>query len=90
LTALAVLAISSPAVWLALWRGGVRTFAIVAPVLGIARIARAVRRGAVEDEFSRWFQPLDATPGHEPAAARVVPTPGHHASFAVSTNGDGS
>ena len=30
--------------------------AILAPMLAIARIARAARRGAIEDEFGRWFQ----------------------------------
>jgi hypothetical protein len=71
---LAALAIAAPAIWLALWRAGVWALAILAPVLGIARIARAVQRATVEDEFSRWFRPLDErsgdppTPGFPPAA----------------------
>ena len=48
LTAMAVVAIGAPAVWLTLWRSGVLALAILAPMLAIARIARAVRRGAVE------------------------------------------
>ncbi len=56
LTALAVLAMLAPALWLGLWRIGVLAMAILAPMLAIARIARAARRGAIEDEFGRWFQ----------------------------------
>ena len=57
LTALAVLAIASPAVWTALWRAGTLLMAVLAPVLGIGRIARSVSRRTVETEFARWFQP---------------------------------
>jgi hypothetical protein len=56
LAVLAVLAIASPAVWLALWRVGALFLAVLAPVLGIGRIARSVSRGTVETEFARWFQ----------------------------------
>jgi phosphatidylglycerophosphate synthase len=63
LTALAVAAIVAPAPWLTLWRGGVLAMAFLAPMLAIARIARAVRRGAVEDEFARWFRPIEPTVG---------------------------
>jgi hypothetical protein len=66
---LAALAIAAPTAWLALWRAGVWTLAILAPVLGIARIARAVRRATVEDEFSRWFRPLDERSGDPPTPA---------------------
>ena len=59
LTGLAVVAIAAPAFWLTLWRGSVLAMAVLAPLLAIARIARAARRGAVEDEFSRWFRPTD-------------------------------
>jgi hypothetical protein len=61
LTGLAAVAIGAPALWLALWRGGVLAMAIMSPLLAIVRIARAVRCGAVEDEFSRWFRPVDRT-----------------------------
>jgi hypothetical protein len=83
LTGLAVLAVFVPGVWLAFWRGGVRVFAVLAPVLGIARIARAVARDAVEGEFTRWFQPLDA-------AAIAGPTSGHGFHPVVSTSRDES
>jgi hypothetical protein len=69
---MALAALGAPALWLALWQGGVLVMAVAAPLLGIARIARAVRCGAVEDEFARWFRPIDpatpaaATPGHRP------------------------
>ena len=59
LTGLAVAAIAAPALWLTLWRGSVLAMAVLAPLLAVARIARAARRGAVEDEFSRWFRPTD-------------------------------
>jgi phosphatidylglycerophosphate synthase len=61
LTALALGAITSPWLWRTLWRGGALAMAFMAPLLAIARIIRAVRRGAVEEEFSRWFRPVDAT-----------------------------
>jgi phosphatidylglycerophosphate synthase len=56
LTLLAIAAIVAPVLWLSLWRGGVLAMSILAPVLSIARIARAVRRGTVEGEFARWFR----------------------------------
>jgi hypothetical protein len=65
LTVLAVLAIVFPPLWLGLWRAGVLFLAVLAPVLGIGRMARSVSRNTVEDEFSRWFQPLE--PESEPA-----------------------
>jgi phosphatidylglycerophosphate synthase len=66
LSVLAVLAIVFPPLWLALWRAGVLFLAVMAPALGIGRTARSVSRNTVEDEFSRWFQPLEPQP--EPAA----------------------
>jgi len=33
--------------------------AILAPTLAFGRAARSVVRGSTEDEFARWFQPLD-------------------------------
>jgi phosphatidylglycerophosphate synthase len=59
LTVLAIAAITTPLLWLNLWRVGVLAMAILAPLLAIARIARAVSRGAVEGEFARWFRPMD-------------------------------
>jgi phosphatidylglycerophosphate synthase len=60
LTVLALAAIVTPWVWLALWRWGVRGMAILAPVLAIGRSARAVSRRAAETEFDLWFQ-IDPT-----------------------------
>jgi hypothetical protein len=57
LTALAGLALVAPEAWLASWRWGVRGMAVLAPLLAIARIARAVSGRAVEAEFARWFHP---------------------------------
>jgi phosphatidylglycerophosphate synthase len=59
LTAMAVAAIAAPAIWLVVWRAGVIAMAILAPTLALARIARAAHRGAVEDEFARWFRPIE-------------------------------
>src|SRR5262245_51405254 len=86
LLVLAALAVAIPTAWLALWRASVGTFAILAPALGMARIARAVARHTVEGEFARWFQPLDPTRDVEPAVASTEATPGHHADPVVSTN----
>ena len=57
LTGLAGLALVAPDAWLLAWRWGVRGMAGLAPVLATARVARAVRVGAVEAEFARWFRP---------------------------------
>jgi CDP-alcohol phosphatidyltransferase len=65
LTLLAILAILTPAVWLVIWRIGVIFLAVLAPLLGMGRVARSVSRNSVETEFSRWFQPLDADPTRE-------------------------
>ena len=56
---MAAVAIGAPAAWLAAWRTGVLAMAILAPTLAIARIARATRRGAAEDEFGRWFRTVE-------------------------------
>jgi phosphatidylglycerophosphate synthase len=78
MTVLAIAATLSPLLWLKLWGGGVIAMAILAPVLAMARIARAVRRGGVEDEFARWFRPMIATPAARRAKPRPGPaTPGH-------------
>lgn len=44
--------------WTSLWRWGVLFWGALAPTLALARSARSVTRHSVEDEFSRWFQPL--------------------------------
>jgi hypothetical protein len=66
LAVLAVLAIASPAAWLALWRAGVLFLAVLAPALAIGRIARSVSRGMVETEFARWFQPDETESTRQP------------------------
>jgi hypothetical protein len=60
LTALAVLAIVLPSLWLTLWRAGVILLGLLAPIMGIGRTARSVSRNSVETEYARWFQPLEA------------------------------
>jgi hypothetical protein len=60
LTALAALAALAPSLWFGAWRAAVCAFAVLAPVLGIARMIRAVREHAVESEFGWWFIPIDA------------------------------
>jgi hypothetical protein len=57
LTAMAGLALVTPAIWLEAWRWGVRGMAVLAPLLGLARMTRAVAGGAVTREFDRWFRP---------------------------------
>jgi hypothetical protein len=60
LTVAGVLALAAPALWLSLWRGGVRAMALLAPALAAVRAARAVGRRAVTAEFDRWFQPRES------------------------------
>ncbi len=57
LTILAGLALVRPGLWELSWRWSVRGMAVLAPTLACGRVARAVTRGAVESEFSAWFQP---------------------------------
>lgn len=63
LLGLSVLAALSPLTWQSGWRVYVVIMAVMAPVLATARIARAVRRRAVEDEFARWFPQLPVDHG---------------------------
>jgi hypothetical protein len=88
LTAMAALAIGFPSIWLGLWRGGALVFAAGAPALAMARIDRAVRNRAVEDEFARWFRPVGASGSPGPVPPCDAPTPRHHADRVVSTNED--
>ena len=60
LTAMAFLAVGFPSAWLTAWRTSVIVFATVTPMLVVARIARSMGRGAVELEFDRWFNSVDA------------------------------
>jgi len=72
LTALAVLALGAPPLWLMLWRGGVRIMAVLAPALAFGRAARTVTRQTVSEEFERWFRPWPAV---EPGAGPVPTSP---------------
>jgi hypothetical protein len=65
LTALSVLAVVNPVVWLALWRTSVCILAGLAPALGVGRATRSLVRSSVESEFSQWFEPLEATIRHD-------------------------
>ena len=65
LTALAAVMAASPARGFEAWRWGVRAFALLAPALAAARVARSIRRGDVEREVGRWF-PADAPPRVSP------------------------
>ena len=62
ITGLAVLAGLLPWLWLACWQVGVLLTALLAPLLGAARMARSVMRGSAEAEFVRWFRPVDTSP----------------------------
>jgi hypothetical protein len=74
LTALAVVAVFAPGVWMILWRGAVLIMAALAPLLAAGRVARAVTRRTVSAEFDRWFRPWpESKPGA--AAARTEPAP---------------
>jgi CDP-alcohol phosphatidyltransferase len=57
LTAMAGLAWVTPEIWLEAWRWGVRGMALLAPILAVARVTRAVGGRAVSREFDRWFRP---------------------------------
>jgi hypothetical protein len=59
LTAMAGLGLIAPDLWLASWRWSVRGMAVLAPLLAVARISKAVAGGTVESEFARWFRPVD-------------------------------
>ncbi len=63
ITALAVLALAAPRLWVVFWTAGVRGMAVGAPLLACARVARALARDAVKAEFDRWFQPCEREAG---------------------------
>jgi CDP-alcohol phosphatidyltransferase len=73
LAMLAVVALALPELWIWLWRGGVLLLAVLAPALGAARIGRSITTGAVETEFSRWFQPIRESADHERGQPGVPP-----------------
>lgn len=59
---LALSAIASPRAWAWGWKVATISLALIAPALAAARVVRAVRRGSVEAEFARWFQPVEGCP----------------------------
>jgi hypothetical protein len=63
LSILAMIACAAPSSWVAARQALVLILAILAPVLGAARMAKAVSHGASEIEFARWFQPEE--PGRQ-------------------------
>jgi hypothetical protein len=81
-TILAAMAFLVPALWLSCWRAFVLVMALMAPTLAIARMVRAVARGAVESEFAVWFQP--ASPG-QTRSARCM-TEQEHAPAGLESN----
>lgn len=59
LSVLSIAAIVAPGAWSDLLRAYVAGMAVAAPLLATARVARAVRKDAVGNEFDRWFRPWD-------------------------------
>ncbi len=82
ITGLAILALLAPVLWLEGWRAGTLLMAVLAPLLGAARVARSIKRGSAEIEFSRWFRSADKSAlcpnaiatfsAHRPLDSRVV------------------
>ena len=76
LSALALAAIVAPTVWVIGWRWGVALSAVLAPMLAVARVARAVTNQNVEAEFARWFAEVETPrPVHEITTARPLGGP---------------
>jgi hypothetical protein len=73
LTGLAAAAIVAPGLWIVLWRSGTVMMAALAPLLAFARAARAISGSSVEDEFDRWFRPLDCQAGDAESKSRPCP-----------------
>ena len=95
LTVLATLALTAPGFWLASWRLGVLSMAVIAPLFASARVARAVTQGLAEEEFSLrgggggggggWLQtPLEV----ESKGFRILPKGGGGDCFAKSGYSD--
>ncbi len=72
LAVLASFATFAPVVWLASWRIGMLGMAALAPTLAFGRAARSVLRGSAEDEFARWFRPIEvgSDTGHDDGQVR--------------------
>ncbi len=73
LTALAGMAVAAPRLWVLLWRAFAAVMAVLAPALALARVSRAIARGTVEQEFSRWFRPVDSAQSPKVQIARFAP-----------------
>ncbi|MDR3620882.1 MAG: CDP-alcohol phosphatidyltransferase family protein [Paludisphaera borealis] len=58
LTGLAALALADPRAWEACWKACSLPMAVIAPLLGAARVARSVSRRSTEAEFRAWFRPI--------------------------------
>jgi hypothetical protein len=72
LTALAIMALLVPSLWIVCWQIATAIMALLAPLLAGGRITRAVTRGKVEAEFDRWFNPLEETSGSDPGPYAVL------------------
>lgn len=57
LSVFALVAFASESTWEWIMKGSVRGMAILAPMLAVARAARAVSRRSVSSEFDAWFRP---------------------------------
>jgi hypothetical protein len=73
LVVLAALAIANPSAWIALWRAYAIVMAVLAPFLAAGRVVRSVLKRTAENDFTRWFQPIDDNLIHEPVALRAGP-----------------
>ncbi len=62
------LAVAWPTAWEWGWSVYVSGMTVGAPLLAAARITRAVRSQAVEEEFARWFQPDPMSDGPRDAS----------------------
>jgi len=78
LTGGALLAIIAPWAWEWCWRVYVGGMAVGAPLLGAARVQRAVTRRATDSEFQAWFQPLESRDGLPRPRADGFPRPPGH------------
>jgi len=73
LMVLAGLAVAAPGLWLLIWRAFAAVMAVLAPALALARASRAIARGTVEEEFARWFRPVDSAEAAGMQVARIAP-----------------
>jgi hypothetical protein len=74
LVALGFVAVIAPRTWLLLWQAGALAMAILAPILAIGRITRAITQGSIDEEFHRWFQPADETTSRSESTRFILST----------------